>query len=270
MRQCLVPTCKGVRFDLVHKFPMDNERAEQWRSTLNVAELYDFTLDHLRKRYFVCSKHFRKEDYKNCESRSLNKTAYPRLHLTAESDDALPPAAKFVLGHFSPTSIDLEQTQLQLSQPECESDAQTKENVNNERQLRKMVSPPKVIRVIRKVAVQGDSSRNLFQKSQCLDKPSSMEQCLEEVSMENDPMASKRVGLQLQPAVEVTKRRKVHFAKLNVTKDPKLNLVVDNQHLPNIKLDSFNMAFQTRAANAEEMFNEHRVTEMRSFVGKWV
>lgn len=88
-RLCLMPSCKGKRFDLVHKFPMDNERAEQWRTILDMRELCDLPIETIRKRFFICSMHFRKEDYKNCESRNLNKTAYPRLFL---SDDSAPGA----------------------------------------------------------------------------------------------------------------------------------------------------------------------------------
>lgn len=58
----------------------------QWLDIINVPELYEISLDYLRKRFFVCTRHFRKEDYKNRESRSLNTTAYPRLFL--RTDDA--------------------------------------------------------------------------------------------------------------------------------------------------------------------------------------
>lgn len=86
-RLCLLPSCKGKRFDLVHKFPMDNERAEQWIRILNMPELSGLPIETIRKRFFICSKHFIQKDYKNIESRNLNKTAYPRLFLT-ENDDA--------------------------------------------------------------------------------------------------------------------------------------------------------------------------------------
>lgn len=78
-RLCLIPLCKNERFDLVHKFPMDNQRAEEWRRAINLSEINSLSLDLLRKRT-ICSKHFRKEDYKNIESRSLNKTAVPSLN----------------------------------------------------------------------------------------------------------------------------------------------------------------------------------------------
>jgi len=58
-RACLLPTCKGERFDLVHKFPMDKERAELWRKALDIADLYNYPLEQLRKRVFICSRHFR-------------------------------------------------------------------------------------------------------------------------------------------------------------------------------------------------------------------
>lgn len=78
-RLCLIPLCKNGRFDLVHKFPMDNHRAEEWRRAIDLPDINNLPLDLLRKRT-ICSKHFRKEDYKNIESRSLNKTAIPSLH----------------------------------------------------------------------------------------------------------------------------------------------------------------------------------------------
>jgi len=78
-RLCIIPLCKNERFDLVHKFPTDNQRAEEWRRAINLPEINNMPLDLLRKRT-ICSKHFRKEDYKNIESRSLNKTAIPTLN----------------------------------------------------------------------------------------------------------------------------------------------------------------------------------------------
>lgn len=88
MRACLMPSCNGKRFDLVHKFPMDNERAEMWRAVVNVPDLFNYSIDHLRKRMFLCSKHFHPTDYKNTESRSLNKTAMPSLFLNDLQSEA--------------------------------------------------------------------------------------------------------------------------------------------------------------------------------------
>lgn len=82
-----MPACHGQRFDLVHKFPMDNERAESWRRAIALPHLEQLTMNEIRKKYFICSRHFRKCDYKNSESRSLNTTAYPRLLLTDDGDN---------------------------------------------------------------------------------------------------------------------------------------------------------------------------------------
>lgn len=86
LKSCVLPICRGKRYDLVHKFPMDSERAEQWLEIIKLPELNGISLEQIRKRYFICSKHFRKQDYKNCESRSLNKTAIPRLHITSNEN----------------------------------------------------------------------------------------------------------------------------------------------------------------------------------------
>lgn len=80
-RLCIVPTCKDERFDLVHKFPMDGPRAEEWRQALDVPLIYDMDIDVIRKRYFVCARHFQASDYKNHTSRSLNKTSIPSVNL---------------------------------------------------------------------------------------------------------------------------------------------------------------------------------------------
>lgn len=82
-RLCIVPVCAGERFDLVHKFPNDPTRAEMWKEILDVPALKNLTIDTIRKRYFVCSRHFRPSDYKNIVSRGLNKTAFPSINLKA-------------------------------------------------------------------------------------------------------------------------------------------------------------------------------------------
>lgn len=87
LKMCCLPTCVGKRYDLVHKFPMNNERAQQWIDIIDLPELRKMPLDKIRMRYFICSKHFRPQDYKNCESRSLNTTAYPRLFLKTNEDE---------------------------------------------------------------------------------------------------------------------------------------------------------------------------------------
>lgn len=88
LKLCALPTCKGKRYDLVHKFPMNNERAQQWIDIINLPEIKKLPIEQIRKRFFICSKHFRPQDYKNCESRSLNTTAYPRLLLKLSDEQA--------------------------------------------------------------------------------------------------------------------------------------------------------------------------------------
>lgn len=85
-RSCIVPICSGERFDLVHKFPMDNQRATQWKDLIKNPILDDMSLDLIRKRYFVCSRHFKVQDYKNIMSRGLNKTSIPSLNMNEFSD----------------------------------------------------------------------------------------------------------------------------------------------------------------------------------------
>lgn len=80
-RLCIVPACKDERFDLVHKFPMDAARAEEWRQVLDVPLIHNMDMDVIRKRYFVCARHFQASDYKNHTSRSLNKTSTPSVNL---------------------------------------------------------------------------------------------------------------------------------------------------------------------------------------------
>lgn len=82
-RVCIVPVCAGERFDLVHKFPNDPKRAELWKKILDVPILKNLPIDTIRKRYFVCTRHFRPNDYKNIVSRGLNKTALPSINLKA-------------------------------------------------------------------------------------------------------------------------------------------------------------------------------------------
>lgn len=108
LKPCVMPTCKDRRFDLVHKFPMDNERAKQWLEIIDIPELTALPLVQLRKRCFICSKHFRKQDYKNCESRSLNKTAYPRLHLKADNNSSEDIESVYIISDDanSQTSVD--------------------------------------------------------------------------------------------------------------------------------------------------------------------
>uniref|UniRef100_A0A182WLW0 Trimethyllysine dioxygenase, mitochondrial n=1 Tax=Anopheles minimus TaxID=112268 RepID=A0A182WLW0_9DIPT len=86
LRSCCVPCCKDEKFTLVHKFPSDNERAEQWRRVLSIDSFIGLPIEIIRKRYYICSRHFRDSDYKNKASRSINVTAVPSINLVTLND----------------------------------------------------------------------------------------------------------------------------------------------------------------------------------------
>uniref|UniRef100_A0A182P3E3 Trimethyllysine dioxygenase, mitochondrial n=1 Tax=Anopheles epiroticus TaxID=199890 RepID=A0A182P3E3_9DIPT len=86
LRSCCVPCCKDEKFSLVHKFPADNERAEQWRRALGIDSFIGLPIDIIRKRFYICSRHFRDSDYKNKASRSINITAVPSINLVTLND----------------------------------------------------------------------------------------------------------------------------------------------------------------------------------------
>lgn len=68
-RKCIVLTCGDTKSSLVHKFPTDNEKANKWRQLVNNPLLNGLPIETVRKKYFICSIHFKPSDYKNVESR---------------------------------------------------------------------------------------------------------------------------------------------------------------------------------------------------------
>lgn len=124
LKLCALPTCRGNRYDLVHKFPMNNERAQQWIDAIGMPELRKMPVDKVRKKYFICSKHFRPQDYKNCESRSLNTTAYPRLNLKTNGDelsDHCSPNMETGVEEMRLQDYELDAPEISLEIPEAES-----------------------------------------------------------------------------------------------------------------------------------------------------
>lgn len=110
LRACCVPCCKREKQELVHKFPADNDRAAQWVKILNVADFDGLPIDNIRKRFFVCTRHFRDSDYKNKASRCINITAVPSLNLKDLTDAeglqrVIPPHVRPEMGHSSITTI---------------------------------------------------------------------------------------------------------------------------------------------------------------------
>lgn len=89
-KACIIPVCNNKKFNLVHKFPADKERFAEWIEAIQVHQpiekLTGMTDDAIRKRFFICSRHFGLAQYKNIESRSLNLTAIPHLNLKELND----------------------------------------------------------------------------------------------------------------------------------------------------------------------------------------
>jgi hypothetical protein len=85
-KACILPVCTGKKFQLVHKFPSDKERFAEWLELIQkdqkIPLLNGLTDEQIRKRFFICSRHFGMNQYKNSESRSLNITAVPHLNFT--------------------------------------------------------------------------------------------------------------------------------------------------------------------------------------------
>lgn len=85
-KACIIPVCNNLKFHLVHKFPADSERFGEWIQAItkdnSIPKLKGLTQDAIRKRFFVCARHFGLKEYKNSESRCLNTTSIPNLNLT--------------------------------------------------------------------------------------------------------------------------------------------------------------------------------------------
>jgi hypothetical protein len=69
---------------LVHKLPMAADHAGHWKNILAsvLPDIHTLPNEEIRKKYFICHRHFTNADYKNIESRNLNKTAVPSVNLT--------------------------------------------------------------------------------------------------------------------------------------------------------------------------------------------
>lgn len=84
-KACVLPVCNNQRFHLVHKFPADRDRFAEWLEVTQrhkpIEKFIGESADVIRKRFFICSRHFSPREYKNVESRSLNLTAVPHLNL---------------------------------------------------------------------------------------------------------------------------------------------------------------------------------------------
>ena len=132
-KACVVPICNNKKFSLVHKFPADKDRFNEWIQAIQQAEpiekLEGLMPEAIRKRFFVCSRHFSPKEYKNIESRSLNLTAVPHLNFNDLSEIHLSKAG-----------------QLKES-PDCSQESPQK-NVARDDKLKALVDKPPAIRIL--------------------------------------------------------------------------------------------------------------------------
>lgn len=89
-KACVIPVCGNLKFNLVHKFPADPARFSEWIEVISkdkpIVKLKGLNQDAIRKRFFVCARHFGVNNYKNSESRCLNTTSVPSLNLVDLSE----------------------------------------------------------------------------------------------------------------------------------------------------------------------------------------
>jgi hypothetical protein len=77
VRKCIVPGCPHNDLSILsHRFPRRTENASLWMEALGIM---DIPIPDLINKYVVCTKHFKKSDYRNAVSNSLNYTACPSL-----------------------------------------------------------------------------------------------------------------------------------------------------------------------------------------------
>lgn len=94
-KACCIKICKGLKFGLVHKFPSDLEKYNEWIQIIETKagglpdKMKDLSQEQIKKRFFICCRHFGISSYKNVESRSLNITSNPHLNLLDLNDYAL-------------------------------------------------------------------------------------------------------------------------------------------------------------------------------------
>lgn len=82
VRKCIVPNCTSTDITILsHRFPRNKKLAIQWQETLNVENT---SINDLFNKHVVCTKHFKKSDYRNPISNHLNYTAIPTCDVEVE------------------------------------------------------------------------------------------------------------------------------------------------------------------------------------------
>lgn len=83
VRKCIVSNCTSSDITILsHRFPRNKKLATKWQETLNVQHT---SINDLFNRHVVCTKHFKKSDYRNPVSNHLNYTAIPTCDLIEEA-----------------------------------------------------------------------------------------------------------------------------------------------------------------------------------------
>lgn len=83
VRKCIVPNCTSSDITILsHRFPRNKKLATKWQETLNVEHT---SINDLFNKHVVCTKHFKKSDYRNPVSNHLNYTAIPTCDLIEEA-----------------------------------------------------------------------------------------------------------------------------------------------------------------------------------------
>lgn len=81
-KYCCIPICNGEKFSLVHKFPSDIGKYNEWIQIIENAnnkkipnKMQNLSHEQIKKRFFVCSRHFGIKSYKS----KLNYILYENI-----------------------------------------------------------------------------------------------------------------------------------------------------------------------------------------------
>jgi THAP domain len=68
-KSCIIPHCAEEKFELVHKFPSDSEKFNEWIRIITkdneIPKLKDVEQETIRKKFFICCRHFELSHYKS-------------------------------------------------------------------------------------------------------------------------------------------------------------------------------------------------------------
>lgn len=212
-KACIVPICKNQKFGLVHKFPADKERFIEWMEAIQNQEKIEIfaglTEDAIRKRFYVCCRHFGLKQYKNIESRSLNLTAVPHLNLTNLDDVELSKAWQLEQVVVSEKLDDPAS-----DKPSSANNPQTYRILNSGAPAVKSVLTCKLAKVVKRPAqVLQDSSENDESASEksMINLDTTLKLVMEKPIKIEPP--SKRLKEDLKPAILNIKKPDVKVAK---------------------------------------------------------